>query len=117
MKNLGSFTFSISGITNPSLAVVTGYFTIRSYSKDSSGNYQFVENSDVTLTVTPQPGTLSAGNNITNSNVYTLVTMTPLVSVVGSTTTVNMSLTLAHPFPVDGIIQLTIPKWNPFATS
>eukprot|EP00347_Sterkiella_histriomuscorum_P020194 403338738 len=86
--------------------VETGYFTIRSYEKDSSTSlYKFVENSDVTLTVTPQPGTLSD------------VTLTPQVSVVGETTTVLMSLTLQHDFPVDGKLKIIMPKWNPFASS
>ncbi|CDW80260.1 UNKNOWN [Stylonychia lemnae] len=58
LKNLASFTFSISGITNPGVAVETGYFTFRSYQLDS-GSYKFVENSDTTLTVTPQPGSLT----------------------------------------------------------
>ena len=65
IPNLGSFTFSVSGLTNPGLAVATGAFVIRSYQQDaaSAGGFRFMENSDVTLTVTPLPGTLTAGKD------------------------------------------------------
>ena len=65
IPNRASFSFKVTGISNPKYSQETGYFIIRSYQAGSTaGTFTFVENSATSLTVTPLPGTLTSGKKV-----------------------------------------------------
>ena len=96
-------SFTVSGVTNPSFAVMTNHFTVNSYRK-SGASWVPVESSGSGITASPTAGALSEES-------LTLTDQT-----VGEYSTLTVGLTAVHAIPRDGRVEITFPKWNSFET-
>lgn len=91
----------IKNFTNPVSTSRTDTFTFTSTYANSS----IIDNQTSNIKLTATSGTLSDAKIITSSQIA------------GEYSTATVSITLAHQVTVGGTIEVTMPKWNPDASS
>lgn len=95
------FQIDVSGFTNPDSTTTTATFQVKTYNSTGSSLDERLTNIFLTAT---------AGS-------LTVATITPSDLTVAASNTVNFNITATHKVTAGGSIRVTMPKWNPNAST